>query len=153
MSGMKEITLRLPSPPDPAPAGVSGIEGLWTGIDADGRPLVDWPGKPHEAPQPARFLAHVLDGRRPGHVPLAVWLDVSGGQPLILGLIETRLAPADVTLDGERVVLEAARELELRCGQARIVLTRDGEIVVRGLSITSRAAGSHRIRGASVQIN
>ena len=63
------------------------------------------------------------------------------------------LAPADVALDGERVVLEAACELELRCGPARIVLTRDGEVIVRGVNITSRAAASHRIRGASVQIN
>ncbi len=50
-------------------------------------------------------------------------------------------------------MLEAACELELRCGPARIVLTRDGEVIVRGVNITSRAAASHRIRGASVQIN
>lgn len=150
MSAMKQITLQLPAPPLPAP---SGCEGRWTGIDAEGRPLVDWPGNPHGAPQPARFLAHVLDGQRPGHAPLPVWLDVSAAGPLILGLIATRLAPADATIDGERVVLEAARELELRCGPARIVLTRDGEVIVRGVNITSRAAASHRIRGASVQIN
>ncbi len=150
---MKQITLRIPAAPAPAPAGSGGTEGLWSGIDAEGRPLVDWPGNAHGAPQPARFLAHVLDGQRPGHAPLAVWLDVSGAQPLILGVLATRLAPADVTLDGERVVLEAACELELRCGPARIVLTRDGEVIVRGVNITSRAAASHRIRGASVQIN
>ena len=150
---MKQITLRIPAAPAPAPAGSGGTEGLWSGIDAEGRPLVDWPGNAHRAPQPARFLAHVLDGQRPGHAPLAVWLDVFGAQPLILGVLATRLAPADVTLDGERVVLEAACELELRCGPARIVLTRDGEVIVRGVNITSRAAASHRIRGASVQIN
>lgn len=150
---MKQITLQLPAEAPAASLAGGGIEGRWSGIDAEGRPLVDWSGNTSGAPQPARFLAHVLDGHRPGHAPLAVWLDVSGAQPLILGVLATRLAPADVVIDGERVVLSAARELELRCGAARIVLTRDGEVVVRGTNITSRAAASHRIRGASVQIN
>ncbi|MBI2379776.1 MAG: hypothetical protein HYV16_03350 [Gammaproteobacteria bacterium] len=133
-------------------SGKGQLQGLWLGIDADGRPLVDYPGNPAD-PAPARYLAHALDSRRPGDVGLAVWLDISGEQPLILGLIESRLEPVDCRIDGKRLSLVADQELELRCGPAKICLTRDGLVRVEGVDILSRARAAQKIRGASVQIN
>jgi hypothetical protein len=53
----------------------------------------------------------------------------------------------------ERLSLHAEQEIELRCGDAAIVLTQDGRILLRGEYISSQATGTQRIRGASVQVN
>ena len=54
---------------------------------------------------------------------------------------------------GHREVIEAAEELELRCGEACIVLTADGRIQLRGTYITSHASATQRIVGGSVHVN
>jgi hypothetical protein len=56
-------------------------------------------------------------------------------------------------MDGRRLVLEGLDELVLRCGEASITLRRNGRIVIRGVEVETRAAGSNKIRGGSVQIN
>lgn len=58
-----------------------------------------------------------------------------------------------VSKDGRRVVVEAQTELELRCGDAVILLSEDGSIQIRGAYVTTHASASNRIRGGSVQIN
>ncbi|BFM19635.1 DUF6484 domain-containing protein [Gilvimarinus japonicus] len=96
--------------------------------------------------------------------------------PLVLGLLQhsapTAVAPthdvsevpsSEITPDnntelhieqqGTRILIEAEQELELRCGEAVILLTADGHIQLRGGYITSHADASQRIRGGSVQIN
>ncbi len=50
-------------------------------------------------------------------------------------------------------MIEAKRELELRCGEALVRLTRDGRVVVQGIQVSSEAKGLQRIRGAAVRIN
>jgi hypothetical protein len=59
----------------------------------------------------------------------------------------------EALIDNERIVIEAEQEIELRCGEAAIILTRDGRILLRGSDITSHASTTQRIRGGSVQIN
>lgn len=54
---------------------------------------------------------------------------------------------------GKRIVIEAQQEIELRCGDARILLTRDGIVQIRGTYVTSHASATQRIRGGSVQLN
>lgn len=61
--------------------------------------------------------------------------------------------PAEALIDGERVVLNAQHEIELRCGDAAIVLSADGRIEFRGTYITSQASATQRILGGSVNIN
>ena len=60
---------------------------------------------------------------------------------------------AEATLDGKRVVLEAADEIVLRCGEASITLRRNGRVVIRGTHVESRSRGVNRIKGGAVQIN
>lgn len=62
-------------------------------------------------------------------------------------------APLELRIDGQRLMLEAREELELRCGDASITLRRDGLVLVRGVDLVSHARARNRIRGASVQIN
>jgi len=91
-------------------------------------------------------------------------------KPLVLGLVqEVSASPlvdailenlptanqVEVTVDGKPQVIEfdAEQELVLRCGQASITLRRDGKILIRGAYVETRASGTNRIKGGSVQIN
>ena len=109
----------------------------------------------------------------PQHVGQSVALGFEGGlteRPVVLGLMmrpvnlvadavphATLLAHGQdalrVSHNGRRVVIEAQTELELRCGEAVILLSEDGHIQIRGAYVTSHATASQRIRGGSVQIN
>lgn len=83
-------------------------------------------------------------------------------RPIIVGVIETpelREVPVDssgsvgVQVDGIRHVIEAERELVLRCGDASITLTRAGKVIIRGTYILSRSSGYNRIKGAAIDLN
>lgn len=60
---------------------------------------------------------------------------------------------ATVNIDGKPLVLAAKEELQLRCGDASITLTKDGKILIRGKYLLNRASGINRIVGGSVQVN
>ncbi len=66
---------------------------------------------------------------------------------------ESNLQDVEARFDGKRIELEAADEIVLRCGQASIVLRRNGRIVIRGTYVETRSRGVNRIKGGSVQIN
>jgi hypothetical protein len=70
---------------------------------------------------------------------------------------EIELQPTDPQLDarvdGRRVEIEAADEIVLRCGQASIVLRRNGRVVIRGTYVETRSRGVNRVKGGSVEIN
>jgi hypothetical protein len=83
-------------------------------------------------------------------------------RPVVIGLLQqaqpssNRSAAAplvSVQSDGQRLVLTAEREIELRCGDASIILTRAGKILIQGKYILSRSSGYNRIKGAAVDIN
>jgi hypothetical protein len=59
----------------------------------------------------------------------------------------------EVEADGQRVTVEAAEEIVLRCGEASLTLRADGKVTVRGTHIVSHATGPHRIKGGNVSIN
>ncbi len=54
---------------------------------------------------------------------------------------------------GKRIFIDAGEELQIRCGDASILINHNGKIVVKGESITSRARGLNKIKGAAVSIN
>lgn len=102
------------------------------------------------------------------HVTQQVALGFQAGnpyRPIVLGLLHHPTPRVEVVDDsphhqaleimqqGNRIVIEAEQELELRCGEAVILLTADGHIQLRGGYITSHADATQRIRGGSVQIN
>lgn len=148
--GLFELVSRAP-----APRPVEGIViGTLSARAESGEALVDFPGNPGSGPLPARSLVSFGDedlGR-------AVALMFEGGRasaPILLGLIQGAERPAAVEarVDRERVVIEAQSEIELRCGESSIVLTRDGKICIRGRDVLSRASAGNRIKGGSVRIN
>jgi hypothetical protein len=59
----------------------------------------------------------------------------------------------DARVDGERVVVEGAHEVQLKCGGASITLRADGKVIVRGEYVETHAKGVNRIKGGAVKIN
>lgn len=138
------------------------IEGVVVGtlVELADRPIVTWPGA--RGPVPARALASIASTHVGGEVALMFELG-DPERPLVMGPIQSMLKarPAvteesvevEAIADGERVLLQAERELVLRCGKASITLTRAGKILIRGAYVSSHADGAQRIRGGTVEIN
>jgi hypothetical protein len=106
---------------------------------------------------PARSIAPVSSDDR-GRSALLLFERNDPSQPIIIGLLQQvrsgkREAPKELRVDGERVVIEAKREVSLRCGKSSITLCADGKIVIRGTRLLSRASGVNKIKGAAVEIN
>ena len=133
------------------------VVGTLVGLDDAGRPLVVCGLAPDETPLAARSTVPIAPTDAGREVVLMFEAgDVS--RPLVLGLIQT-LPTADVSpsvtaqLDGERLVLTAEREIELKCGKASITLTRAGKVLIRGEYVLSRSSGVNRLKGGVVHIN
>lgn len=148
--------------------------GHITGLDDSGLLLVDFPGNT-AGPLPAR-LAAVVDAKAL-QVAVAqrqkVVLLFENGDPrlpFVMGLIQEISATplldellenppqpphtlAEAHVDGKRVIIEGQDEIVLKCGEASITLRRNGKVIVKGTYLESRATGTHRIKGGSVEIN
>jgi hypothetical protein len=134
----------------------------------EGNPVIDYPGNPHGPlvaraawpPASPKTLAN-----RKGAEALLVFDDERSDRPIVVGLMSAvprETAPAnseprtdafEAVVDGRRVVLDAAEEIVLRCGQASITLRKNGRVVIRGAYVETRSRGVNRIKGGSVQIN
>lgn len=146
----------------PAPGQI--LLGRLRALPAGGQPgLADVPGLG------SLHLCHSLVPWSPEQIGQGVALSlVAPGQALLLGLVWQAAAsapgepdaataagcpPLALTVDGRRKVVKAEQELELRCGEAAILLSADGRIQLRGTYITSHASATQRIVGASVHVN
>lgn len=135
--------------------------GTLVGYSPERGPLIDFPGNP-AGPVAARSLVALDEAMLQAAVAQrqAVGLMFERGDPglpLIIGLVQPvrtkGAAPSTARVDGKRVVITGEEEVELRCGEASIVLTREGKLVIRGAYVETRARGTNRIKGGSVQIN
>jgi Domain of unknown function (DUF6484) len=101
----------------------------------------------------------------PGFVGASVALlfeNAEPDRPIIIGILSADAYAADsnapaatteIRVDGERLMFNAEKEISLRCGASSITLTRAGKVLIQGAYVSSRSSGTHRIKGASVQIN
>jgi Domain of unknown function (DUF6484) len=144
-------------PPAAAPRWPEVVIGILDGFDAEGRPLVDYPGNVAGAPLPALTTA-LYAADAVGRQVALLFAEGDGTRPVIVGLVRPPGEPVPggarlAELDGERLVLRAKQEIVLDCGRASITLTRAGKVLIRGTYLSSRSSGVHRIKGASVDIN
>lgn len=130
------------------------VIGSLVEIDPDGRAKVDFPGNPAGAPIYALTTVTVTARDRGREVAL-MFVQGDVCQPLLVGMLQNaaQARALHATVDGSRVVLDAAEEIVLRCGEASITLTRAGKVLIRGAYVLSRSSGVNRIKGGSVQIN
>ena len=131
--------------------------GPESGPESEPGPLVDFPGNPR-GPTAARLLVALtlpaLQAAAAARQPVALVFERGDpALPLITGLVQAVTVAAEARVDGKRVVITGEDEVELRCGEASITLSRSGKLVIRGAYVETRAKGTNRIKGGSVQIN
>jgi len=136
--------------------------GHLVGHNDQGRLLVDFAGNPF-GPLRARTTVVLAPDelQRAVNKQCAVLLLFEEGDPgrlIAVGLLRDEVAttptvPVEVEADGRRVEVEAADELVLRCGEASLVLRRNGRVIIRGTYVETRSKGINRIKGGSVLIN
>lgn len=148
----------------PAPAAADTRVGHLAGIDEEGRVL--FRASPDGAPFPVAIALAISDGvvaraARTGERALVVRVGESNDWMLV-GLVRERLpqrlrnaGPGDVEvrLDGDKLVFEAGRAIELRCGHSSLTLRKDGKIVLKGDYVVSASRGPNKIRGATISLN
>ena len=101
--------------------------------------------------QPAVLVFEEGDPRRPIVTGLVQPLQLMGAAPANpVQLPEPR---REGTHDGRRLTFEAPDEIVPRCGQASLILRKNGVVQLKGAYVLSQSSGVNRIRGGSVQIN
>lgn len=143
--------------------------GRLVGHNEQGRLLVDFSGNafgPLRARTTVVLAPEELQRAVKEQCPvLLLFEEGDPGRPIVVGLLRDQLPreaatpepaaprPMEVEADGKRVEVVAADELVLRCGDASIVLRRNGRVIIRGAYVETRAKGVNRIKGGSVLIN
>jgi hypothetical protein len=150
-------------PPANAPTGA--VTARFHGFDLDDRPLLaGLPGLPHEIVV-ARSTTH-LSTAQIGATVVVVCEEGDVRRPIVLGVIQERPVAVEtppegaerpqlvsVRVDDDSLVLSADRQIELKCGEASITLTRAGKVLITGCYVLSRSSGYNKIKGAVVDIN
>jgi len=140
------------------------VVGTISEMSPDGTPIVLVPGRSEglEArccvPEAAVPAPDALVGAK----VLLLFVAEAHSRPIIVGFVRERLwsdppesrlvvkAPAN---SAETVVIEAEKQLVLKCGEGSINMESDGRIVIKGRQLTSRATEANKVRGAVVLIN
>jgi hypothetical protein len=127
------------------------VIGMLMGL-RDGVPLIVFPGNCREMATEARSTVDMTAIPIGSQVAI-LFEDGDEARPLIIGRIISPRGQPEVQFDSERVTITAERALELRVGQASLIMHADGRITLRGTRVTSQASGANRIRGGSVHLN
>ena len=143
--------------------GARVAHGHLDGLDDEGRVLFRESGASDSVPvtigmelSDGALVKAARIGRR------ALVLAAQGAAPVLIGLLRERVSSEardarpgqlEVRVDGETLRFEAEKTIELRCGKSRLVLHRDGRIVLKGSHIVSASSGPHRIKGATIALN
>lgn len=142
------------------------ITGHLQGIDDEGRVLFV-PEQGGGQPVPVAIGVALSDGvlipaARKLQRALVVRTSETPPRLVLIGLLRERVAAAardaapghlEVKVDGETVRLTAQREIELRCGNASLVLRQSGRVILKGTYLVTSSRGPLKIKGATVEIN
>jgi hypothetical protein len=157
--GRARLQAAVHASPGPSPFGVTVAK--FQGFNLLDQPLVVYAVGGVDCVLPARTtvkLRHAMRGAR----VLVAHENADIEKPIVIGIVEadSRVSDEPVSLpvvqaeiDGERRVIEAEREIVLRCGDASITLTRAGKVIIRGTYILSRSSGYNRMKGAAIDLN
>lgn len=141
--------------------GSGVVVGELIGITDDGHtPFVTFRDQIGTAAIAARSIVD-LQGAHVGRKIVLVFEDADPAKPIVMGVLHDagysalarRPGTVEVDRDGERLLIGAREQLVLRCGKAKLTMTRAGKVLIEGTYISSRSSGVNRLKGASVQIN
>ncbi len=160
---LEQILVRPSAAIDEPPATRLRVDRLVIGrlvaLGAGGVPLVVFDGQPGSAALTARATVDIAS-QDIGREVTILCEEADPWRPIITGLLRpalspdvSRLRPMHVSADGERLLLDAQREIVLRCGKASITLTSAGKVIIRGTYLSSQSSGVNRIKGGSVELN
>jgi hypothetical protein len=76
-----------------------------------------------------------------------------GEEGCVLGRIGIYQGADAEYAEPKHIVIEAKKELKLKCGDSSIELRRDGKLLIKGVDVVANAKRTNRIKGGSVQIN
>ena len=86
-----------------------------------------------------------------------IWQPSTAGERgVILGRVaagKVGSSPSTPEKAPEELVLEAQKNLTLKCGEGSITIREDGKILIKGKDLVSHAQRMNRIKGGSVSIN
>jgi len=160
LGDFKSLVRKLVSIEESSAALPTCVTAQFCGFNLDDGPLVSGlPGLPGEIVLAQTTVALLRE--QIGSQVLVLFDRGDVRRPVVIGLLQqTQLSSSrsaaplvSVQSDDQRLVLTAEREIELRCGDASITLTRAGKILIQGKYILSRSSGYNRIKGAAVDIN
>ena len=143
--------------PPAVPRAEGPTLGRIVGWSEAGHLLVDSAGG--SAPHEARTTVPVQRDQV-GREVVLLFENGDSQKPIVVGVLQDAqpagAQPAgaiDVRADEHRVTIRAEQEIALECGDASIVLTRAGKVLIKGAFVLTDAIGVNRIRGGAVQIN
>lgn len=161
---VEDRTVESAHPEKPFAWSIDGIRiGKISSVKEGGQILVDYPDNPFD-PVNARAVIDIASD----DVDKSVLLSFENNapqHPIIVGLIRDKAVNTvkkitvmknevkDVFVDGKKVVFDAEKEIELRCGKSSLIMKKDGRIVIKGTQVVSRASSVNKIKGAAVRIN
>jgi hypothetical protein len=167
-SGASDLLLQILEAPlvanPPSPAEI--ITGHLQGIDDEGRVLF-LPEQSNANLVPVSIGVAIPDGvlipaARKLQRALVVRTTDNPPRLVLIGLVRERVesgardaAPGqlEVKVDGETLRLTADREIELRCGNASLVLRQSGRVILKGTHVVTSSTGPLKVKGATVEIN
>ena len=114
-------------------------------IDDDGYPVINYEEQTLRADSLVNIQADYI-GRR----CLAMMPENNQGTPIVLGLL---WQPGQTPDDNFNKVIESTESLSLNCGDSSLTLEANGTVRLQGVTVTTQAYGSNRIKGAAVKIN
>lgn len=85
---------------------------------------------------------------KPGDPVIFAPPEAEGKKGVVLGIVTVPAAGKP-----EKLILEAGREIVIKCGEGTITVSADGKIAIKGTHLLSRAKGVNKIKGGSVAIN
>ena len=128
------------------------VIGTLVGI-REGQPMIHHPGLDEDEQQLASAVRSLANDDIGAEIAL-VFVDADPKRPIVIGKLEHPSRPSPTETKTKReLVLEAERELTIRCGKSSIKLTHDGRLELRGKYLLSRASSVNRVRGGVIQLN
>ena len=149
---------------EPWPGPAAATTARFHGFDQDDAPLLA--GLRHFPGEVVR--ARTTVALQSGHIGCTVLVMCEDGDwtlPIVIGVMQEHrkddvvlpvgsgALSVQVHADGDRLVLNAEREVVLQCGAASITLTRAGKVLIQGSYVMTRSTGYNKIKGAAIDIN